>query len=295
MTHSTWGDTFLKQEIEATSPDCLTVWYLGCNGFVLRSPDATIYVDPYFGDGDPPTWYRMIPVPLDPGDVTDCDAVLATHEHVDHFHPDSYGPMVENLNADVYATATCFESPQIDYADLRAPESRRQIVEPGNSFEVGDLTVYIRGAADPDAEGDVSYVVEHETGAFFTAGDSRFADEFEDIGDEFDIDLGALAFGTHARIFYSGEWVNSDERPYTAPGKLYMDENDVIKSANALELDRLVPCHFDMWKGGLADAKSLHEHKGSFPFPRILEVAEVGDRLNVQEPGIKPMRNLGGH
>ncbi|MUW13371.1 MBL fold metallo-hydrolase [Halorubrum sp. CBA1125] len=295
MVHSTWGDTFLKQEIEATTPDCLTVWYLGCNGFVLRSPEATIYVDPYFGDGDPPTWYRMIPVPLDPEDVTACDAVLATHEHVDHFNPDSYGPMVEDLGADLYASSTCFESPQIDYPDLRAPKSRRQIVEPGASFDIGDLTVHVRESNDPDAAGDVSYVVEHETGTFFTAGDSRVADAFDEIGSEFDIDLGALAFGTHARIFYTGDWITEDEEPHAEPGKMYMDENDVVESANALQLNRLVPCHFDMWKGGLADAKSIHEHMASFAYPRVLEVAEVGDRLTVREPGIEPMRNLGEH
>lgn len=130
IVHSTWGNTFLKQETEATDPDCLSAWYLGCNGFVIQSPEATIYVDPYFGDGDPSTWYRMLPIPLDPAAVTECDAVLVTHEHFDHFHPDSYGPMVEDLDTDLYASA-CFESPQKDWSDLRAPESRCHTVEPG--------------------------------------------------------------------------------------------------------------------------------------------------------------------
>ncbi|WP_126664508.1 MBL fold metallo-hydrolase [Haloterrigena salifodinae] len=297
MVHSTWGDAFLKREVEASEPDRLTVWYMGCNGFVLRSPEATVYVDPYFGDGDPPTWYRMIPVPLDPEDVTDCDAVLITHEHFDHFHPDSYGPMVENLDADLYASETCFESPQKDYAELRAPKPRRRIVEPNTSYTVGDLVIHVRESNDPDAVGDVSYVIEHETGTFFTPGDSRFTEAFHEIGTEFDIDLGSLAFGTHAQVFYGDDWASftGAERPHSSAGKLYMNENDVIKSANALRLDRLLPCHYDMWKGGLADPKSLHEHRASFPFPRSIEIAEVGDRMNVEEHGVTPMRDLVKH
>lgn len=157
-----------------------------------------------------------------------------------------------------------------------------------DSFSIGDLTIHVRGSNDPDAIGDVSYVIEHDTGTFFNPGDSRFTDEFHAIGSEFDIDLGSLAFGTHARIFYSNDWTSftGEVNPHTESGKLYMDENDVIESANALQLDRLVPCHFDLWKGGLADSKSLHNHMASFDYPRVLEAVEIGDRLDVQETGI---------
>jgi L-ascorbate 6-phosphate lactonase len=37
---------------------------------VLRSPEATVYNDPYIADGDPPNIVRMIPVPLGLADAT---------------------------------------------------------------------------------------------------------------------------------------------------------------------------------------------------------------------------------
>jgi L-ascorbate 6-phosphate lactonase len=286
MVHSTWGDTFLKEEIEAVEPERMTVWYLGCNGFVVRTPETTLYLDPFFGDGDPPSFYRMIPVPLDPADVTDCDAVLVTHEHLDHFHPDSYGPILENAGADLYAPRSCFEEPQKDWDDLRAPESQRSVVSPGESYEVGDVTVHVRSGRDPDSVGEVSYVVEHDSGTYFNAGDSRYTDAFHDIGGEFDIDVGNLVFGTHGQIFWHEGWPGGPETRHT---QMYMNENDVVKAANALQLDRLVPCHFDMWKGVGADPKALHEHAKSHEYPHVIEAVEIGDRINVDRPGIRPL------
>lgn len=297
MIHSTWGETFLKEEIEATEPDGLSMWYLGCNGVVIRSPETTLYLDPFFGDGDPPSFYRMIPVPIDPAAVEMCDGVLVTHEHLDHFHPESYGPILENTRCDIYATETCFQEPQISWDDFRAPEDQRHIIEEGDVFEIGDLTIHVRGGNDPDAIEEVTYVIEHDSGVFFNAGDSRFAEEFQDIGEEFDIDVGNLVYGTVSRIYWSERWAEEGfvDEAKTTRTQSYMDENDVIRAANALELDRLVPTHWDMWKGGLADPKVLHEHASSFTYPLSIEVAKVGDRFDAGRPGIQPLRNLDIH
>jgi len=297
MIHSTWGKTFLQEEIEATDPDGLSIWYLGCNSFVVRSPETTLYIDPFFGDGVPPSFYRMIPVPLHPKDIELCDGILVTHEHLDHFHPESYGPILENTASDLYAPSGCFTDPQISWNDLRAPERQRRIIEEGDSYEIGDLTVHVRGGNDPDAVEEVSYVIEHYSGIYFNGGDSRYAEVFHDIGNEFDIDVGNLVFGTIGRLYWSEQWVEEGivDVAETSRTQMYMDENDIIRSANALSLDRLVPCHYDMWKGGLGDPKVLHEHATSFTYPYSVEVAEVGDRFDAGQPGIRPLRNLEIH
>jgi L-ascorbate 6-phosphate lactonase len=94
---------------EAATPDRLTIWYLGCNGFVLRSSEVTLYVDLYFGDGDQPNIVRMISDPLDSTDATTCDAVLVSHEHIKHMHPPSSGPLVNDLGADLFPLAAAYE------------------------------------------------------------------------------------------------------------------------------------------------------------------------------------------
>ena len=288
MVHSTWGDWFVREEVEAADPgDGVIGWYLGCNGFVLRSASTTLYVDPYFGDGDPPNIVRMIPVPIDPADATDCDAVLATHEHIDHMHPPSYGPLVEGLGADLYAPDASYEEPHYD-GGMRAPEERKHVIAEGDDFEVGDFTVHVRGANDPDAIEPVSYVIEHESGTFFHAGDSRPAPAaFPEVAAEFDVDVGALAFGSVGEIY-------EPESGHGERTRWYMDENEIVETANQLELPRLLPTHHDMWQGVGADPKVLHEHAASFRYPHVLEVPHVGCSFRLDEPGLRRMGALDG-
>lgn len=281
---STWGDWFISEEIQAAGPSGLSVWYLGCNGFVVRSPEATIYIDPYFGNGDPPRLVRMIPVPLDPGDATTCDAVFVTHEHVDHMHEPSYRPLVKDLGADIYAPGAAYTDPDYE-PEGSIPGERKHVVAEGDRVKVGDLSVHVRGGNDPDAIEAVSYVIESGTETYFNSGDSRPAPLWAAVGAEFDIDLGSLTVGTHGRI-------RDAEAGETSVTQWYSEENDVIEMANALELDRLIPCHWDMWKSVAADPKILHEHATSFEYPRCIEPVRIGDRVDVRRPGIRPLRSL---
>ena len=280
MVHSMWGDWFVKDEIEAVDPEGLSAWYLGGNGFVFRTEETTLYLDPYFGDGSPPRTMRMVPVPVDPEAAELCDAVLVTHEHIDHMHPPSYAPLVENLDADVYAPEASYENPDYE-GDMRVPEERKHIIEPGDDLTFGDIDVHVRGANDPDAEEPVTMVVESGDQTFFAAGDSRPADAFEDIAREFDIDAGVFAYGTVGNIHHT-----EDDPAETYPTDWYNDGEQMAEAANQLELDRLLPTHWDLWRGVGHDPKSLHEHLASYEYPRTLEIIRVGDRIRVGEPGV---------
>jgi L-ascorbate 6-phosphate lactonase len=284
MVHSTWDSWFVNDEIESADVSGLSVWYLGCNGFVLRTETATLYIDPYFADGNPPRIVRMIPVPMDPADATDCDAVLVTHEHIDHMHPPSMEPLVTDLAASVYAPEASYEQPDYD-GDIELPDESTQTVTTGEEFTVGDLTVSVHGANDPDAIEPVSYVVEHDSGTFFHGGDTRPSDTFERLGESHDIDLGVLAFGTVGNIYDEGR----DQGERTA---WYMNENQIIEAANDLQLTRLFPSHWDMWRGVGADPNVLHEHALSFAYPQTIEVGPIGSRLDVGSPGIVQPKSL---
>ena len=273
--HSDWGD-WLPRAIADADPDGVALWYLGCNGFALKSAaGTTLFIDPYLGTGDPPRTVRMIPVPFEPADVRDTDAVLATHEHTDHVHGPSQAPLVADNGATFYApdrsVDVVHEEEWFDRWDL--PAGAVETVAEGDTFEVGDLRITVGPANDPDAEEPVSYVIEHEAGTFVHGGDAR-PGAFAGLGERYDVDLGALAFGTVGML-------PDKETGELTETKWYNDENMLVEAAAELQLDRLVPTHWDMWRGLTADPTVLHHHTNSFEYPRELEIVGIGDRVDL--------------
>jgi L-ascorbate 6-phosphate lactonase len=71
----------------------VVAWWLGQAGFVFRSADATVVVDPFltnFGD-----FGRTYPPPLSPAELPDTDVLLCTHDHADHIDPEGVPLLLE--------------------------------------------------------------------------------------------------------------------------------------------------------------------------------------------------------
>ena len=276
VVNSDWED-WLPRAIAEADPAGVAIWYLGCNGFALEASDGTtLFIDPYFGRGSPPRTIRMIPVPLDPADVEHVDAVLATHEHTDHVHGSSQAPLLTGHDSTFYGpdASVAVTEDQNWTGEWGVSDDQFAEVAEGDTFEVGAFTIHVEQAHDPDAEHPVSYVIEHPSGTFFHGGDTKPSDEFARIGEDYDIDLGVLAFGTvgNVRDKRTGEPKRT---------RWYNDENQIIEAASDLRLDRLLPSHWDMWKGLTADPKALHHHARTFEYPRTLELVEIGDRVEL--------------
>jgi L-ascorbate 6-phosphate lactonase len=76
-------------------PGSIRIWWIGQEGFVLKSPRLTMYIDPYLSDyaeritrGQPNEHVLITPPPLKPEDVDHANLVLCTHDHADHIDPD---------------------------------------------------------------------------------------------------------------------------------------------------------------------------------------------------------------
>jgi L-ascorbate 6-phosphate lactonase len=277
MSRSDWGE-WLPRAVESADPDTVAVWYLGCNGFLLKGAGGTtIAIDPYLGTGDPPRTIRMIPVPFDPEDVAEMDALFATHEHIDHTHGPSQAPILASTGAPFYAPD---DSLSVALDDEAWPEThdveRSQFheVAAGDTVDIGEFTVHVEIAHDPDSTHPVSYVFEHDAGTVFHGGDTKPHPEFDAVGERYDIDLGILAFGSVGNVVDKA----TGEPSRT---KWYSNETEVIDAASDLRIDRLLPSHWDMWKGLTADPTALHNHARSYTYPRDIEIVEIGDRVDL--------------
>ncbi|KZN23489.1 MBL fold metallo-hydrolase [Haladaptatus sp. R4] len=277
MASSDWGD-WLPREVEETTPDGIALWYLGCNGFILKGSDeTTLFIDPYVGTGDPPRTVRMIPVPFDPEDVTEADAVLATHEHTDHVHGPSQAPILASTGATFYAPDDSLAVARQDEQwtdNWDVSDDQFEEVAEGETFEVGEFTIHVEPSHDADATHPVSYVIEHGDVTFFHGGDTKPGEKLETVGESYDIDLGVLAFG-------SDGWIPDKETREPKYTKWYSDENEIADAANALQLDTLLPTHWDMWKGLTADPTALYDHTRSYDYPNALKIIEIGDRVEL--------------
>lgn len=274
MPQSDWGD-WLPNEIAATTPSSITLWYLGCNGVVLKAADGTtVFIDPYLGLGDPPRTVRMIPVPFTPSAVSRVDAVLITHEHTDHLHGPTQGPLVAGTDARIIAPAGCRERVTAEFAEYPIDPDQFAFVRPGDETEVGTVNIAVEGAVDPDAEAPVSYLLSAAGKTVFHGGDARPSDQFRRIGGTYDIDTGFVAFGSPGMI-------PDKETGTVSRTKWYNDEAEAIEAARQLQLPRLIPTHWDMWKGLTADPTALVAHAKSFEYPERIDVLTIGDRRHL--------------
>lgn len=68
----------------------MNIRFLGQSGYVIRSGNTEIMIDPYLSDsvGRIEGRSRTLPIPIDPASIR-CDAILCTHNHLDHLDPDT--------------------------------------------------------------------------------------------------------------------------------------------------------------------------------------------------------------
>jgi L-ascorbate 6-phosphate lactonase len=73
-------------------PNGVAMWWLGQASVVLRAAGATIYIDPFLSAYPG----RLVPPLFTPADAPPADYVLCTHEHVDHFDPQTLPDMARS-------------------------------------------------------------------------------------------------------------------------------------------------------------------------------------------------------
>ena len=88
---------WLAQEIIGTNvvPGSIRIWWIGQEGFVIKSSRLIVYIDPYLSDycervtrGQPNEHMLITQPPMQPQDVDHADLILCTHDHADHIDPD---------------------------------------------------------------------------------------------------------------------------------------------------------------------------------------------------------------
>ena len=107
---------------------------IGQSGYIVRTKNSEIIIDPYLSDsvnaaeGMP----RLLPIPFEPETVC-CDAIICTHDHLDHLDPDTVSKIPEKQ---FYITTVEGEEHL-----KRLGRKNCAALKVGESIGVGDFTV----------------------------------------------------------------------------------------------------------------------------------------------------------
>ncbi|VVC71961.1 Hydroxyacylglutathione hydrolase [uncultured archaeon] len=136
--------------------------YFGHSSFQLMYDDDTsIFIDPFFspeGRDNPSAakgaaWVRK------------CDAIFITHEHHDHFEPETVTEIAERTWASVIG-------PKQVISALRIPEKFKVSVQTGDTFTLKGMKVEVVKAIHPQSTYPVGYIIEKGGIRVYHAGDT---------------------------------------------------------------------------------------------------------------------------
>ncbi|RLE80332.1 MAG: hypothetical protein DRJ51_06030 [Thermoprotei archaeon] len=260
-----WHDILVRriEDLEVTR-DFIALWWLGGAGFVLKSLNSIIYIDPYFGSPRSPDWLRLIAVPIRIEDVRKVDVVLSTHEHEDHCDLDFIKHACNDLGA-------IFAGPDSSISRARAygiRSDRMRALKPHETLTLKDLKITALPAHDPGSKEALTYILEVNGFAVFHSGDTLYFEELKDIGDKWSVDIALLSLGRNP------------------PGKrFYMSPCDVVSAARDLRCKVVIPMHWDIWKRTRENPNLVKIIAKEWGLNLEVVILDLGDRFEYYRDG----------
>jgi L-ascorbate 6-phosphate lactonase len=279
-TFPEWG-TWLNEEIEdeAVKPNTVALWWIGCMGFWIKTEKSTnIAVDLWFGNGKRTTRNKYMvkghqmanmsggrlvqpnrrnqPFVLDPFEVKQLDAVVATHIHSDHMDINFAAAVLKNVKEPIP-----FIGPKESvekWIGWGVPKERCIIVKPGDTVKVKDVEILALDSFDRTVlvtqdsyaplagtipnmdEKAVNYLFKTSGGNIYDAADSHYSISFGDHGKKHKIDIAFGAYG---------------ENPVGIADK--QTSVDLLRMAEALNTKVVIPLHYDIWTNFMADTNEI--------------------------------------
>jgi len=232
-------------------------WWLGQGGFAFKNAQGgVIFCDPYLSDSvreiDGPDWPRLFPPPLLPHEVR-ADAVIATHDHLDHADP-------HTLPGIMQANPSCLlAGPGSVLALAREwglPPERLIPLERGSTIHVAGFAVHAR-FADHTAD-SISVVIESDGVAVAHTGDGLYHPRLA-------AELAELAPAALIAVI-NGKLGN-------------MGAQDAARLAVAMDAPAAVPCHYGMFERNTVDPQKFVDALASQGRPARVRLPAVGRPL----------------
>lgn len=263
MNYSEMGDIAQNIAVAEPPPHSVAMWWLGQASIALRGAGTSLYIDPFFSDRPD----RLVPPPFAPALAAPADYVLCTHEHVDHFDPQT----LHGLAQASPHTRFIVPLPLVEQARALGIADERVLgMQPGEVLQLGTATLFsipaCHGLKAPPATYDfgfveregknlyrfMGYILEIGGVRIYHAGDTVIYEGLVERLRELEIDVAFLPINGRSYFREQLDIVGN------------MDEREAADLAAAAGVKLLVPIHYEMFAanqgrpGALVDYIQAH-------------------------------------
>ena len=202
---------------------------LGQSGYILKTKSTEVIIDPYLSDsvnraaGRP----RLLPIPIDPSEIF-CDAVICTHDHLDHLDPDT----VSHINENQFFITTAEGKEKL----ISLGKTNVKALSMGETLKIGDITL-TAVFADHTVEA-FGLIVNAENKTLYFSGDTLFNERLFEIS-EYKPDMTFICI--NGRL-----------------GNMNVDE--ALTVAKKIGAKTNIPNHYDMFVSNFEDPRLFSDN-----------------------------------
>ncbi|MBP3305226.1 MAG: MBL fold metallo-hydrolase [Oscillospiraceae bacterium] len=195
----------------------MKIRFLGQSGYILKSENTEIIIDPYLSDSvnRVAARPRTLPVPINPQNI-DCGAVICTHNHLDHLDPDT----VSEISPSQLFVTTNEGKTELE----KLGRKNTTALNVGESIKIGDFEV-TAVFADHTAEA-FGLIIRAEDKTLYFSGDTLYNEKLFEI---------ALYKPDFTFICINGRLGN-------------MNVNEALITARKIGAAVNIPNHYDMFE-----------------------------------------------
>jgi L-ascorbate metabolism protein UlaG (beta-lactamase superfamily) len=253
----------LIREINDTimEPGSLNIWWIGQEGYVVKSRNLIIYIDPYLSTyvekitrGRPNEHVRMMQAPMRPDEVTHADLVLCTHDHMDHIDPEGIPAIAQASKRARFIVPECARQTLLDF-DIH--EERIHTLFGNDSLVMDGITVFAVPAKHEQFNKDeirgypyVSYIVKMEGLNLLHAGDTiPYEGQIEKFRPH-EIDLAFVPINGRDKFRHDLDFEGN------------FDCAEAVDFALGVAAGLTVPMHYDMFSINTGDVEEFRRIAG---------------------------------
>jgi L-ascorbate 6-phosphate lactonase len=253
----------------------LKIFYLGQSGYVLKTKESFIYIDPYLSNYiqnskglNDNYMTRSYPSPLNPKVIKKCNAIICTHSHVDHMDPWT----LKKINTDfiLYCSEGAYNKSVVE----KNP-SNLIFLKPRKSLKIKNLIIEPIPAAHynlkdkygrPDC---LSLIIKFNNQKLFFWGDGIIYD-------------GQLDLLSNIKFDYFFAPINGRDIFREKKGIIgNLNEKELAKICSKINIDNVIPNHYDMFPNNTGSIKLfMEEINKNCPKQNII-ILKCGESIEV--------------